>query len=129
MKYYDDNFFELRTDIFSFGLNSRELSLYVWLKRLENKYGRDNDGLFYHTDEDLALELHCNLKTLKKAKAGLKQKAPELVQMFRLPKMQDLITGKQSPERITWYKMDLDIETGKGPKNGPLQLSEKRAVE
>lgn len=75
--------------------------LFFWLNELEQRYTSDNKTYFFRTDEQLANDLHWNIKTLKAAKAELKK--TNLVRFSRVRWYRDESHKKLSEKYVTGY--------------------------
>lgn len=103
MKYGNDYYLQLSRHLFADKYKSLSINakwLYVVLNELEQRYSGKDANWFYRTDEQLAQDAGMSIKTLKRAKAELKESG--LVEVSFMHWV-DKETGKKSKKKITAY--------------------------
>ena len=73
MKTGNAHYMQVPRDVWEYGLSNKALILYFWLNELEQRYTNGKVDYFYRSDEALAEDLNWNIKTVKAAKAELKE--------------------------------------------------------
>ena len=102
MKHNNVFYMQVSREIWKEPISDNAKMLVFWLNELEQRYTGKNVDYFYRTDEELAKDLSWSLKTLKKAKAELKQ--TELIQLCKVHFI-DKETGKRSKRWVTGYRI------------------------
>lgn len=77
--------------------------LYVVLNELEQRFCSDDKDYFWRSDEELAKDVGCSVKTLKGYKKELKEKAPDLVEIWQTNWTNN--KGERSEKHITAYRI------------------------
>ena len=105
MKYGNDYYLQLSRHLFADKYKDMSINakwLYVVLNELEQRFtGKDKDW-FFRTDEELAKDAGMSEKTLKRAKAELRESG--LVEIT-LAHFVDKQTGEKSKKKVTAYKI------------------------
>ena len=105
MKYGNDYYLQLSRHLFADKYKNMSINakwLYVVLNELEQRFtGKDKDW-FFRTDEELAKDAGMSEKTLKRAKAELRETG--LIEVS-LAHYIDKETGKKSKKKVTAYKI------------------------
>lgn len=103
---YNSTFFmKVSRRIWDFELSDKAKLLYFYLTELRERYTGEHKDYFFHTDEDLAKELGWNIKTLKSAKAELKN--TDLVKFSKVHWYTDSTHKKLSKKYVTGYRIPL----------------------
>lgn len=103
MKTGNTHYMEVPRDVWNWNLSNKALVLYFWLNELEQKYTNGNKKYFFRSDEDLAKDLHWNIKTIKEAKAELK--GTDLVDISYVHWWLDDSHTKLSKRKVTSYTL------------------------
>ena len=103
MKYGKAHFMQVSRDIWECELSDKAKLLYFWLCELEQRYTGKDRSYFFHTDAELCKELGWSLKTLRKAKKELKEKATEFVKFSYVNWWLDEAHTKLSSNHVTGY--------------------------
>lgn len=103
MKYGNDFYLQLSRHLFADKYKTLSINakwLYVVLNELEQRYTGSDKDWFFRTDAELAEDAGMSEKTLKRAKAELKETG--LVKIS-LAHWVDKETGKKSKKKVTAY--------------------------
>lgn len=102
MKHNNVYYMQVSRTIWGVPLSDKAKLLFFWLNELEQRYTGEKEDYFYRTDEELAKDMSWSLKTLKKAKAELKE--TDLIQFCKVHWV-DKNTGKKSEKWVTGYRI------------------------
>ena len=102
MKHGNSYFMQVSRKVWGYPLSDKAKLLFFWLNELEQRYTGEDVDYFYRTDADLATDMGWSLKTLKAAKAELRE--TELIQLLKINWV-DPKTGKKSEKRVTGYRI------------------------
>lgn len=105
MKYGNDYYLQLSRHLFADKYKDLSINakwLYVVLNELEQRYTGKNRNWFYRTDIQLAEDAGMSEKTLKRAKAELKDSGLVNITIVHL---EDEETGKKSKKKVTAYEI------------------------
>lgn len=93
---------QVSREVWACDISDNAKLLFFWLNELEQRYTSGTKDYFFRTDTDLAMDMGWCLKTLKKAKAELKN-----TYLIRCPKVHfiDPKTGKKSKKWVTGYQI------------------------
>ena len=103
LKYGNDFYLQLSRHLFADKYKNLSINakwLYVVLNELEQRYTGKDANWFFRTDADLAVDSGMSEKTLKRAKAELKESG--LVEISIMHWV-DKETGKKSKKKVTAY--------------------------
>ena len=103
MKYGNDYYLQLSRHLFADKYKTLSINakwLYVVLNELEQRYTGNDKDWFFRTDAELAEDAGMSEKTLKRAKAELKETG--LIKVS-LAHWVDKETGKKSKKKVTAY--------------------------
>lgn len=101
MKNNNTNYAQISRLIWKYDISDKAKLLFFWLNELEQRYTGTKMQFFYRSDEQLADDLGWNIKTVKKAKAELKQ--TDLVRFSRVRWWTDETHTKLSSKYVTGY--------------------------
>jgi len=96
-------FMQVPRDVWNYELSNKALVLYFWLNELEQRYTNKKTTYFFRSDEDLANDLHWNIKTVKEAKSELKK--TDLISCGYVNWWMDEEHTKKSKRRVTSYRL------------------------
>lgn len=105
MKYGNDYYLQLSRHLFADKYKNLSINakwLYVVLNELEQRYTGEKKDWFFRSDAELAADAGMSEKTLKRAKAELKETG--LIEIT-IAHWVDKETGKKSRKKITAYKI------------------------
>ena len=102
MKHNNTYFMQVSREIWSCNISDKAKLLFFWLNELEQRSTGNEIKWFFRTDNDLAEDLGWSLKTLKAAKAELKETG-----LVRCGKAHfiDKETGIRSRKHVTSYEI------------------------
>lgn len=103
MKYGNTHYMQVSRDIWEYDISDNAKLLFFWLNELEQRYTGVDKHFFFRTDEQLAADLGWSVKTLRKAKAELKDNAKDLVKFGYVNWWLDDSHTKKSPKHVTSY--------------------------
>lgn len=103
MKNNNTFYAQISRAIWNYDISDKAKLLFFWLNELEQRYTGTHREYFYRTDEQLADDLHWNIKTLKAAKAELKK--TDLVKLSRVRWYTDGSHEKLSKKYVTGYRI------------------------
>ena len=97
MKNNNTVYAQISRAIWNYDISDKAKLLFFWLNELEQRYTGPKQDYFYRSDEQLAEDLNWNIKTVKMAKAELKE--TDLIKICRVR----WITNKESHKRSTYW--------------------------
>lgn len=102
MKHNNTYFMQVSREIWNCNISDKAKLLFFWLNELEQRYTGNETAWFFRADNDLAKDLGWSLKTLKAAKAELKETG-----LIRCGKTHfiDKETGIRSRKHVTSYEI------------------------
>lgn len=103
MKNNNTFYAQISRAIWEYDISDKAKLLFFWLNELEQRYTGPYKDYFYRSDEQLADDLHWNIKTLKSAKAELKK--TDLIKCCHVRWYTDNSHEKLSKKYVTGYRI------------------------
>ena len=103
MKNHNTNYAQISRLIWNYDISDKAKLLFFWLNELEQRYTGTYRDYFFRSDEQLASDLHWNIKTVKTAKAELKN--TDLIRCSRVRWYTDDTHTKLSTKYVTGYRI------------------------
>lgn len=102
MKHNNIYYMQVSRAVWDYPISDKAKLLFFWLNELEQRYTGEKVDYFYRTDAALAEDMGWSLKTLKAAKAELKE--TNLIQLCKVHWV-NKDTGKKSEKWVTGYRI------------------------